>query len=78
MDTAIYILIIGSVFTSVFLLGWQVGCWFVSDQRKARGCRADDLYNDFHSDYYAGSCCKKDEHHHKPKAKKKAKKSSKK
>ena len=75
MDTLIYGLLCLSAFTTVFLFGWQFGCWMVQrdDIKQAtRDCYTDD----FHNDYYAGSCCKRDEHHHKPK--KKAKKTSKK
>ena len=30
MDTLIYSLLAFSAFGGVFLLGWQVGCWFVA------------------------------------------------
>lgn len=68
MDTFIYALLCLSVFTSIFLFGWQFGCWMVQreEMKQNRDCYTDT----FHNDYYAGSCCKKDEHHHKPKAKK--------
>jgi hypothetical protein len=68
MDTLIYGLLMFSVFASIFLFGWQFGCWMVQrDNRKqTRDCYTDEFYND----YYAGSCCKRDQHHHKPKAKK--------
>ena len=73
MDTLIYGLLCLSAFTTVFLFGWQFGCWMVQrDEIKAnRDCYTDT----FHNDYYAGSCCKKnDQHHNKPKAKKVKKK----
>ena len=69
MDTLIYGLLCLSAFTTVFLFGWQFGCWMVQrdDIKQAtRDCYTDD----FHNDYYAGSCCKRDEHHNKPKTKK--------
>ena len=72
MDTLIYALLCFSVFASIFLFGWQFGCWMV--QRDNKQATRDCYTDHFHNDYYAGSSCK--QHHHKPK--KKAKKSSKK
>jgi hypothetical protein len=70
MDTLIYALLYFAAFSSIFLFGWQFGCWMVQRDNKqiTRDCYTDD----FHNDYYAGSSCK--QHHHKPK--KKAKKVS--
>ena len=74
MDTFLYILISASVFGSIFLLGWQFGCWMVQ-REQSKGNR--DCYTDlFYNDYYAGSSCKNKSLYTKPK--KKAKKTSKK
>lgn len=74
MDTFLYILLSSCAFGSIFLLGWQVGCWFVyREQSKSnRDCYTDNFYED----YYAGSSCREKYLHTKPK--KKAKKTSKK
>lgn len=71
-ETLSYLLLFLGVFTTVFMFGWQFGCWMVQRDRMKRN--RDCYTDDFHNDYYAGSSCK--QHHHKPK--KKAKKTSKK
>ncbi len=70
MDTLIYGLLCLSAFSTIFLFGWQFGCWMVQRDEIKQATR-DCCTDDFHEDYYAGSSCK-------PKAKKKAKKTSKK
>ena len=74
MDTLIYGLLCLSAFSTVFLFGWQFGCWMVQRDEIKQATR-DCCTDDFHNDYYAGMACK-GEHHNKPK--KKAKKTSKK
>jgi hypothetical protein len=68
-ETLSYLLLCLGVFTTVFMFGWQFGCWMVQRDRQNRN---RDCYTDrFHEDYYAGLSCK-------PKTKAKAKKTSKK
>ena len=66
MDTLIYALLCFSVFASIFLFGWQFGCWMVQRGNKQA---TRDCYTDQRVQYYADSSCK-------PKTKKKAKKVS--
>lgn len=73
MDTILYLTLGAACAFTVFYFGWVFGCAFVERDRitRNRDCYTDD----FHNDYYAGSCCKKnDQHHNKPKAKKAKKK----
>ena len=66
METFIYCLLGFAAFSSVFLLGWQVGCWFVqSDNKKIdlTDCYTDTCYNDYYGGKYTA------EHHNKPKKK---------
>ena len=73
MDTLIYALLCFSVFASIFLFGWQFGCWMVQRNNTVQRDNKEDThdyYTDkFHDYYYDGSSCKS-------KTKKKAKKTS--
>ena len=65
-ETLSYLLLFLGVFTTVFMFGWQFGCWMVQRDRMKRN---RDCYTDQRVQYYADSSCK-------PKTKKKAKKVS--
>ena len=65
MDTFAYILVGASAFGSIFLLGWYVGCWFISRENEDlkwdycgenkywSNCKNKCKYtNDFYDDYY--------------------------
>ena len=67
-ELIVYTLLCLGAFGSIFLMGWQFGCWLQECDRKRdnRDCYTDKFYDD----YYAGSSCKP--------TKKKSKKSSKK
>ena len=75
MDTFLYILISSCVFGSIFLFGWQFGCWMVQreNMKKNHDCYTDKFYDD----YYAGSCCKDKHLYTKPAKKKPTKKGNK-
>ena len=72
MDTLIYGLLCLSAFTTVFLFGWQFGCWMVQrdEIKQSRDAYTDQFYENYYADH--------DKHLYTKPAKKKSKKSSKK
>lgn len=69
MDTFIYCLLGFAAFSSVFLLGWQVGCWFLQNDNKFDVTDRYAHTDKFYENYYD---CEKNEYspHHKSKKKK--------
>jgi hypothetical protein len=78
MDTFLYILISSCVFGSIFLFGWQFGCWMVQreNMKKNHDCYTDKFYENYYSQY-DGSCGEDKHLYDKPAKKKSTKKGNK-
>lgn len=75
METLGYYLMSAAVFGSIFLFGWQFGCWMVQREqdKNTRDCCTDNFYEDYYADH---SLCKNK--YNKAKKVKKSNKNSKK